>query len=427
MSENKLNKIVQGDNGYQAATKIYDNDVSLAKAVNDVKETLEANKKIIDETTGEVQPFGLLSTTGTSVCSGITQEGATQVIDEAKAKINAASYVGERIKTLGGDETYIESVDISEYADTDTSGRSIVESFDEILAYTSEKYPVLDSMNNRVTALEEKLKEKEAEKIANMDTSSGGIYTGPTIVPKPRVVVSALETYLSQTQVLYTLAQEAINETASDTGTPKITNPDQLVAMYGRSKAYNNSTWDLEVGPLSGPQYTAFKAKADEKYPKYLSVDRLTLNEGYVMDVPHFWATINGQTVGLPNVIGWGGDLAQFAGDYYANTSITFPSNRFGIEDLVADLDAYNIGNFGTAKTGYVAAMKAYFASITHKARCQKFCADGKTVWQKYEAASDNNDINILAWKYVGSFWSYRSTYRTVSNMMQSYLNKWKS
>lgn len=427
MSENKLKKIAQGDNGYQAASKIYDNDVILIEALSDVKKTLEANTEIVNKKTGEIQPFGLLSSTGTSVCSSMTQSATTSVIDDSKAKINTACYVGEEKKVVGGNDTYIENVDITEYADKDTKNRSIVENFDEILKYTTDNYSALNGMGNRVTVLEEKVKEKELEKIAEMNTSSGGIYSGPTIVPKPRVVVSELDTYISQTETLYKLAQEAIRETSAATGTPSIQNADQLVAMYGRSKAYNGTSWDLEVGPLSGPQYTAFKAKADVRYPKYLSVDKLTLNDGYVMDVPHFWAAINGQTVGLPNVIGWGGDLAQFAGDYNANTSIKFPSNRFGMEDLVADLDAYNIGNFGTAKTGYVGALKDYFASITHKTRCQKFCADGKTVWQKYESASDNNDINILALKYVGSFWTYRSTYRVVSNMMQSYLDKWKS
>lgn len=301
---------------------------------------------------------------------------------------------------------------------------------DDILHYIVDDTVSDEIVNNNPEALV--VNENEGKIYIGAEGFNGGTAPGKLYIfnfydikKKEYGDLTPFDVYMTQTEELYQLAKQTINETTDTTSKPQVTNADQLVSMYGRSKTYNSGKWSSYVGSLSGPQYTAFKAKADAAYPNYLDVKTLETPNGDTFDVPHFWATINGQIVGYPNLIGWGGDLAQFAGDYESNQSIIFPSNRFGIEDFVADLDAYNLGNLGTANTGYITSMREYFSAITQKKRCELFTSDNKTILKKYDSAKDNTDMNTLFIYYTGSLFP-GSTRVTVSTMMQNYIDNIK-
>lgn len=301
---------------------------------------------------------------------------------------------------------------------------------DGVMHYTVDETASNEIVNNNPEAIV--VNENEGKIYIGAEGFNGGavpgklyVYNFYNIKKKEYGDLTPFDVYMTQTEELYKIAQEVINETTDTTSKPQVTNADQLVSMYGRSKTYNSGKWSSYVGSLSGPQYTAFKAKADAAYPNYLDIKTLETPSGDTFDVPHFWATINGQIVGYPNLIGWGGDLAQFAGDYENNHSITFPSNRFGIEDFVADLDAYNLGKLGTANSGYIASMREYFSTITQKKRCELFTSDNKTILKKYDSATDNTDMNTLFIYYTGSIFP-GSIRVTVSTMMQNYIDNIK-
>lgn len=196
---------------------------------------------------------------------------------------------------------------------------------------------------------------------------------------------------------------------------------DELMAKYGRSKAYNSSNWDTVGGSLSDATYLKFKALADAKYPDYLSKKTLQLSNGDVIDLPHFWATISAQINGYGNLGGWAGDLIQLAGDIATGATATFPSGRFGKEDWVSDADAYNLQQMG----GYVNNLANYWSTITEKTRVAKFTASHSNIKSWYDSITsswtgkESWALTLLETQEGAT----SSSLKQAANAMQSYLD----
>lgn len=191
---------------------------------------------------------------------------------------------------------------------------------------------------------------------------------------------------------LQKLAQQYITENDI-----KNTSADELVAQYGRSKKYNGTTWSLVGGTL--PE--TFKTLADEKYSDFYNKESVELPTGEQLDVPHFWAVINTSMHGFGNAGGWAGDLITYAADVKNGSCTSFPCGSFGMEDWIADSDAYII--YKSYSNDIVNDIQKYYKTkVTESSRKLGFKND-KTILERFNAINgfmEKMAINTLMKNY---------------------------
>lgn len=200
--------------------------------------------------------------------------------------------------------------------------------------------------------------------------------------------------------------------------------------MYGRSQVYCDSNWDTACGSLTSDTYLAFKALADAQYASFPSRRTLTLPNGDNLDVPHFWAVIDGIYSGHGDGCGWAGDLVQFAKDLsteqYAN--VNFPAARFGVDDWISDADAYNLHKL--YPSCIIENMYNYWRLITETNRVRTF-KTSDSILTRYNNSQDKSKAFLLGVpmltgieiKEFGLLTNASPYISVAANKMQAYLN----
>ena len=194
-------------------------------------------------------------------------------------------------------------------------------------------------------------------------------------------------------------------------------NPYLALSQYLRMNVYNGTTWDTACGKLD----STIKTRLDEKYSEFAKTLQVQTYKGDLLDVPHFWAVINGLYKGNGDLCGWAGDLVTFAADLKQNSELEFPALSFNEEDWQADADAYNI--FNREGTDLIAKMKTYMSSVNEKLRINEFIKGGENVLNRYNSSSNKFLLSLLAAKSSVS----ATDISLAASKMQTYIDKNKN
>jgi hypothetical protein len=192
------------------------------------------------------------------------------------------------------------------------------------------------------------------------------------------------------------------------------TNTDMAMAQYIRSKAYTGTTWSIACGTLD----STFTSYLDTKYKDFAIQSTLSLPNGEVLELPHFWAAVNGLYNGFGDLCGWAGDLVEYGADLQSDSTITFPnSSRFSKSDWIADADAYNI--YQSYSSNIVEGMKNYYTrTLSEQYRINSFITE-KTIYERYTSSKNSIYLSALVIQKGTS-----STYvKMAAEKMQEYLD----
>jgi hypothetical protein len=208
--------------------------------------------------------------------------------------------------------------------------------------------------------------------------------------------------YLSTAQAL----REDIETNKASYGVT--TNTDMAMAQYIRSKFYTGA----------GSLDSTFTSYLDTKYKDFALQESIVVPNGDTLELPHFWAAVNGLYNGFGDLCGWAGDLVEYGADLQSDSTITFPnSSRFSKSDWIADADAYNI--YQLYSSNIVEGMKAYYTkTLSEQYRINSFINE-KTIYNRFTSSGNYLYLRLLV-NQKGTSMTY---VQKAAEKMQEYLD----
>ncbi|CEP41853.1 YbfG [[Clostridium] sordellii] len=199
------------------------------------------------------------------------------------------------------------------------------------------------------------------------------------------------ERFLEQIKILYDVAYKHATKTEMKSERPKVVDmANQYVCQYLRKDRYNGLKWT----PVCGDIDESYCKLADEALGNRQLYPFTDIKTNTVMDIKHLGATLNSILFNpvqhVQDCAGWAGDLVTLVRDakgnsdkvmdyevVYQNAKKYFGSDDgfFSLEDLLADVDAVNIGAIvgkGFDAKSIYSVMKEYFTVGINK-RFTKF------------------------------------------------------
>ncbi|MFI9721741.1 glycoside hydrolase domain-containing protein [Streptomyces sp. NPDC052396] len=210
-----------------------------------------------------------------------------------------------------------------------------------------------------------------------------------------------------------------VHRSFQDSGVASVNNPGSptdgfvraVEVLYGLSQKYAKEGYSDSVHVLEclrHPKYTdtrwtALIGEPDFGFINYANKSSLTIpiqfkdpNTGVDMSVDHFGASANGvvlhgqasgNSVNMADFAGWGGDLITFYGEWRRDSDrwssgYTYCKDRlakigvdstFPLDDLLEDVDAYNVGMAVRGGTNVVDAIRSTYSGGGHLSRFKRF------------------------------------------------------
>ena len=193
-----------------------------------------------------------------------------------------------------------------------------------------------------------------------------------------RAADTAFDTMLGRLARLEALAVQykKTNSTSQSAG--------QLTVIYVRSGTYSGNLWSI-VGGSTDDGFVSYVAENDPDAAKLRETRTLLLPNGQTTDFPHLFAVLSALYNGYGDLGGWLGDTCQLLKNIQsisgtldeltaAAKRFFLGSSYFGLQDWLADADAYCLYGAHKASETWAAVLGRYFtAALTEQNRSGAF------------------------------------------------------